>query len=91
MVALLLPRKKKKNKHRPLARNGNCGDIGIWHIVNKAVCPAPCKLHAPLSTYSINVYFCCSVIKSCPTLYGLQLARLLYHPLSPRVCSNSCP
>ena len=35
----------------------------------------------------------CSVAQSCPTLqpHGLQYTRLLCPPLSPRVCSNSCP
>ena len=46
MVALLFPK-----KYKPLVRNGNCGDLGIYHIVYKAVCPAPCKVHAALSTY----------------------------------------
>jgi len=39
--------------------------------------------------------FCCHwVRKLCPTLcdtHGLQHTRLLCPPLSPRVCSNSCP
>ena len=37
---------------------------------------------------------CCSVTKSCPTLFdphGLQLSRLSCPSLSPRVCSSSCP
>ena len=36
---------------------------------------------------------CCSVAKSCLTLqpHGLQHSRLLCPPLSPQVCSNSCP
>ena len=36
---------------------------------------------------------CCSVAKSCPTLesHGLQHVRLLCPPLSPGICSNSCP
>ena len=36
---------------------------------------------------------CCSVAKSCPTLWlhGLQHPRLLCPPLSSRVSSNSCP
>ena len=36
---------------------------------------------------------CCSVAKLCLTLQpcGLQHARLPCPPLSPRVCSNSCP
>ena len=35
---------------------------------------------------------CCSVAKSCPTLWprGLQQARLLCPPLPPWVCSDSC-
>ena len=35
----------------------------------------------------------CSVIKSCLIFvtHELQNARLLFPPLSPRVCSNSCP
>ena len=38
-------------------------------------------------------FCCCLVSKSCPTLlpHGLQHSRLLCPPLSPRVCSNSCP
>ena len=41
---------------------------------------------------SINTY-CCSVAKSCTTLWPQELwkTRLLCPPLSPRVCSNSCP
>ena len=37
---------------------------------------------------------CCLVAKLCPTLcdpHGLQPTRLFGPPLSPRVCSNSCP
>ena len=36
---------------------------------------------------------CCSVTKSCLTLWphGLQPTRSLSPPLSPEVCSNSCP
>ena len=36
---------------------------------------------------------CCSVAKSCPTLWphGLQHARLLCPSLFPGVCSGSCP
>ena len=36
---------------------------------------------------------CCSVAKSCPTLgpHGLWHARLLCPPVSPGVCSDSCP
>ena len=36
---------------------------------------------------------CCSVAQSCPTLWpnGLRNARLPCPPLSPRVCSDSCP
>ena len=36
---------------------------------------------------------CCSVTKSCPTLWSHKLnhARLPCPSLSPRVCSNSCP
>ena len=43
-----------------------------------------CKLHC---------YFCCYITKSCLTLWphGLQHARLLCPPLSPGICSNSCP
>ena len=35
----------------------------------------------------------CSVTKSCPTLkaHGLQHARLVWSPLSPGGCSDSCP
>ena len=38
-------------------------------------------------------YCCCLVTKSCPTLrlHGLQHIRLLCPPLSPGLCSNSCP
>ena len=45
----------------------------------------------------MNQFFCCcSVTKSCPNLglqstHGMQHARLFCLPLSPRVCSNSCP
>ena len=36
---------------------------------------------------------CCSVAKSCPTLWphGLQHTRLPCSSVSPRVCSDSCP
>ena len=33
----------------------------------------------------------CSVAKSCPTLYGMQHARLPCLSLSPWVCSHYCP
>ena len=41
----------------------------------------------------VSVLGCCSVIKSCPTLWlhGLQHVRLPCPSLSPGVCSNSCP
>ena len=41
----------------------------------------------------VLIYCCCSVSKSCPTLWphGLQLDRLPCPSLSPRACSNSCP
>ena len=41
----------------------------------------------------ISQFFCCSVNKSCLTLqpHGLQHTRLPCPPLSPRVCSSSCP
>ena len=40
-----------------------------------------------------SCWCCCSVAKSSSTLWsqGLQHARLFCPPLSPRVCSNSCP
>ena len=40
------------------------------------------------------IYCCCSLTKLCSTLHrahGVQHTRLLCPPLSPRVCSNSCP
>ena len=42
---------------------------------------------------SVSALRCCSIIKSCPTLWphGLQHARLPCPSLSPGVCSNSCP
>ena len=42
---------------------------------------------------NIRLCCCCSVTKSCPTLWphGLQHARLACPPLSPRICSSSCP
>ena len=42
---------------------------------------------------ALNAACCCSVPKSCPTLWPhrLQHARLLCISLFPRVCSNSCP
>ena len=42
----------------------------------------------------LRIYCCCSLSKLCPTLCGprgLQHTRLLCPPLSPGVCSNSCP
>ena len=45
------------------------------------------------TTLYINCY-CCSVTKLCQILcdpHGLQHARPPCPPLSPRVCSNSCP
>ena len=38
-------------------------------------------------------FCCCSIAKSCLTLqpHGLQQTRVLHPPLSPGVCSNSCP
>ena len=43
--------------------------------------------------YCEPIYTCCSVAKSCMTLWShrLQHARLPCPSLSPRVCSNSCP
>ena len=44
--------------------------------------------------WSITCWSCCSVAKSCPTLWdphGLQHARLPCPSLSPKVCSYSCP
>ena len=57
------------------------------------------KLHAHivftvcLRLFSVLQISCCSIAKSHPTLrpHGLQHARLLCPPLSPGVCSNSCP
>ena len=45
------------------------------------------------TTKKLCSIYCCSVTKSHPTLqpHGLQRARLLCPPLSPRVCSLSCP
>ena len=42
---------------------------------------------------ALNAACCCSVPKSCPTLWPhrLQHARLLCISLFPKVCSNSCP
>ena len=34
---------------------------------------------------------CCFVTQSCPTLHGLQHARLPCPSPSPRTCSNPCP
>ena len=41
----------------------------------------------------VGIFCCCSFTKSCLTLqpHALQHARFLCSPLSPRVCSNSCP
>ena len=41
----------------------------------------------------VGIFCCCSVTKSCLTLqpHALQQARFLRSPLSPRVCSDSCP
>ena len=58
-----------------------------------------CKLHAHivltvcLRLLSVLQISCCSIAKSSPTLrpHGLQHARLVCPPLSPGVCSNSCP
>ena len=40
-----------------------------------------------------SCYCCCPVAKLCSTLWpqGMQPTRLPCPPLSPRVCSNSCP
>ena len=42
---------------------------------------------------TISICCCCSITESRPTLqlHGLQHARLLSPPLSPGVCSDSCP
>ena len=47
----------------------------------------------PTNEDQTDVYKCCSIAKLCLTLWlhGLQHTRLLCLPLSPRVCSNSCP
>ena len=45
------------------------------------------------NTYDLRWSCCCSVTKTHPTLWDTELlhARLLCPPLSPGVCSNSCP
>ena len=45
------------------------------------------------SPLSWALYCCCSVAKSCLTLWshGLQYAKLPCPPPSPRVCPSSCP
>ena len=51
------------------------------------------SLNKKLSVYRVpaqQILPCCSVPKSCPSL-ELQHTRLLCPPVSPRVCSNSCP
>ena len=49
--------------------------------------------HWALGKPQILLFCCCSVAKSCLTLWpqGQQHARLPRPSLSPRVCSNSCP
>ena len=47
----------------------------------------------PNNEDQMDIHKCCSIAKLCLTLslHGLQHTRLLCLPLSPRVCSNSCP
>ena len=52
------------------------------------------KSRTRLSDWTVlNDCYCCWVTKSCLTLgpHELQHTRLFCPPLSPRVCSNSCP
>ena len=55
---------------------------------------APAFLYFSLNyQWRLSSTSCCSVTKSCPTLYDpmdLQHTRPVCPPLSPRVCSNSC-
>ena len=59
-----------------------------WDTVNGG-----CKRvrRAPLCARSSVLDSCCSVVSNSLQPCGLQYARLPCPPLSPRVCSNSCP
>lgn len=35
-------RERKRDRERSSVKNGNFRDLGIYHIVYKAVCPVPC-------------------------------------------------
>ena len=67
---------------------GYLGCVRILAIVNNA--SVNLRVHV---FFQVNVFICpcccCSVAKLQPN--GLQHARLLCPPISPRDCSNSCP
>ena len=60
----------------------------LWNVYMSAV-----KLNFRDTECHLDIICCfCSEAKSCLTLqHGLQRARLLCPPLSPEVCSHSCP
>ena len=68
-------------------------------LVNSHTCSHHqyCNVHSGAIMHSVYVtvfpVLICLVTKPCPTLWphGLQHARLLCPPLSPRVSSDSCP
>ena len=89
---------KKLTEFSPSGAYGPAGEQGIKQVVLKQALQKG-KTQSKL-TWGLNLSLvtsitecCCSVAKSCPTLWfhGLQHARLPCPPLSPGVCSNSCP
>ena len=60
----------------------------FWHFQHTDT------VHVSLNVY-LSIYFSlllfCSVVSDSLWLHGLQYARLPCPPLSPGVCSNSCP
>ena len=62
--------------------------LQLWEVSWKAV-----GLIGSLFLTLSNLFCCCSVATSCPTLrlHELQHARLLCPSPSPRACSDSCP
>ena len=63
------------------------GEKGNWGPEGTKVSP----FSIPVELLQMFKSSCCPAAKLCPTLCGLQRARLLGPSLSPGICSISCP
>ena len=71
--------------------NGN-----YWYCLSQSFCCLQDPEEAELIThvevfFSVKLCYCCSIMSNSLQPHALQQARLLCPPLSPGVCSNSCP